>query len=397
MGEVGWRIRLVVGIALAAIAALAVRVDIINNYSYGVTISEELATVMVLAALCVIVLPVVASLTHWNAFLRTSTALFVALTVWAAANAYSNKQGANIRAAEGAQQRYEDAQKDAETARKEAADARKEAAVITETGSASELADMIKQAQVKVDGLTSRAADIGRACALYKPCNEADSDLRILRDRLGKAKSKEEALARAKEADAKVKQAKGEAKDGPAEASMLATVIAKLLKLDAADIARHFAVALTILSIIGTQCAALLGGKAAGLIAGALKIRAQEASQRPAKPVRRPRPEGVSPKGRKKSAPKSKPGSNVVRFDSAKKKSVEHWLDSSTSGWGEMRQGDALKAYKRAGERITADEFQAIIIEILGKEAVVKRASGYVIVGRSLRAAGNLKLAVSNS
>jgi hypothetical protein len=61
-----------------------------------------------------------------------------------------------------------------------------------------------------------------------------------------------------------------------------------------------------------------------------------------------------------------------------------------------MRLCVAPNPFNLADKVMTADEFQAIITDILGKESAVKRASGYVIVGRSLRAAGNLKLAVNN-
>jgi hypothetical protein len=393
MNEIGWHVRLGIGIVLAAMAAFAVRVDILNNWAYGMTITPELASVMVLAAIGVAALPVVASIMGWNPFLRATTLLFVALTIWAAANAYSAKQGANILAAEGAQQRYEDARKDAAAARKEAEDARNEAAVIGEAVSASALSDMVKQAQTKMDELAARAKEIGSVCATNKKCQAAESELAALTSRLGQAKSKEEALARADKADAKVRDAKGEAKSGPAEASMLATVIAKSIGMNAADVARNIAIALTALSIIATQCAALLGGKAASLIASALKILTKESV---AARKQKPRPEGRPPKARRKAVPKQRSGSNVIEFDAARH-SVERWLES-TNGSGEMRGGDALKAYKRSGgNRLSAHDFQDILTDILGAEAIVKRSSGYVIRGRSLRAPANLKLAINNN
>jgi hypothetical protein len=382
MNEIGWRVRLGIGLVLAAMAAFAVRVDILNNWAYGMTITPELASVMVLAAAGVAALPVAASITGWNPFLRATTLLFVALTIWAAANAYSAKQGANILAAEGAQQRYEDARKDAAAARDEAAAARKEAAAIGEQVSASGLTDMVKQAQTKLDELSGRAKEIGSTYAANKKCQTAEAELAALTSRLGQAKSKEEALARADRADMKVREAKGEAKSGPAEASMLATVIAKAFGLNAADVARDIAITLTALSIIATQCAALLGGKAASLIAGALKIRAKEV---PAARKQKPRPEGRPPKARRKTVPKQRSGSNVIKLDTSRN-SVERWLES-TNGDGEMRGGDALKAYKRSGGgRLSAEEFQDILTDILGTDAIVKRSSGYIIRGGSLRA-----------
>ena len=346
MNEIGWQVRLAAGIVLGGMAGFAVRVDILNNWSYGMTVSEELASVMVLAAAGVVALPVVASITGWNLFLRLTATLFVALTVWAAANAYSAKQGASILAAEGAQQRYADAQKDAAVAREEASTARKEAASIAETVSSDDLAAMVTQAQSQVNDLTKRAAEMGLICASYRKCSDADAGLKALRDRHGKAKTKEEALARADKADAKVKEAKGEAKAGPAEASMLATVIARSLRADATDIARGIAIALTALSIIATQCAALLGGKAASLMSGAVKMRsAQRVAQKQEKP--KPKPKGPA---RRKATPKRRLGDNVIKLD-AVRKSAERWKESLNKG-GETRGGDALKNFKRfAGRR----------------------------------------------
>jgi hypothetical protein len=385
MNETGWRVRLGIGIVLAAMAAFAVRADILNNWAYGMTITPELASVMVLAAAGVAALPVAASITGWNLFLRATTFLFVALTIWAAANAYSAKQSANILAAEGAQQRYEDARKDAAAAREEAASARKEAAAIGEAVSAGALTDMVKQAQTKLDELSGRAKEIGSTCAAHKKCQAAEAELAALTSRLGQARSKEEALSRADRADAKVREAKGEALSGPAEASMLATVIAKSLGVNAADVARNIAIALTALSIIATQCAALLGGKAANLIASALKFRTREAPLRPEKP--KPKPEG--PSKRRRRGRKQSLGTNVVKLD-AVRKTAQQWLDNATDNCGEMRGGDALKSFKRCAGRaaanMTAEEFQALLTDILGADAILKRSSGYIVRGRSIKA-----------
>jgi hypothetical protein len=64
-----------------------------------------------------------------------------------------------------------------------------------------------------------------------------------------------------------------EAKAGPAEASMLATMIAGGTGADAAGLARVIALALTGLGIALTQMAAMLGGYAASLIGEALRNR----------------------------------------------------------------------------------------------------------------------------
>ena len=60
-----------------------------------------------------------------------------------------------------------------------------------------------------------------------KACRAAEDDLGALIQRLGQAQAKADALSRTGRADAKVKEAKADAKDGPKEASMAATVIAR--------------------------------------------------------------------------------------------------------------------------------------------------------------------------
>jgi len=68
---------------------------------------------------------------------------------------------------------------------------------------------------------------------------------------------------------------------------------------------------------------------------------------------------------------------------------VKSWLDRATDKGGELRGGDALKAYRRNGgpmaAAMTADELRNLLAELLGKDAIIKRASGYVVRDRSLR------------
>ncbi|MGA7328487.1 MAG: hypothetical protein WBX25_29355 [Rhodomicrobium sp.] len=392
--EIGWRVQLCTGVLLAGMALAAVYVDVRNNFSYGVTSSNELAFVMVLAALGVVAVPVTATILGWSRLLRALIWVCVILTVYSAINAYSAKQGLQILAAQGAQQTYEDALKDADIARAEAKKARAEADAITETASVEALTKLVNDAQKKVDELTGHAKEMAIECARYKKCQTAEADLKTVTERKGKAESKAAALKRAAAADVKVEKAKVEARGGPAEASMIATVIAGWFRADSSELARYIALILNVLSIILTQLCALLGGDAAQLIASAMKTRSalQAAKPKPAAVKKPPKPQ-TPPTGKGK-APKPRLGNNVVKLDAARK-SVERWLDTAGKG-GEMRGGDALKAYKReagsAGANMSADKFQSLLVEILGADAVVRRASGYVIVGRSLRGAGEPRL-----
>ncbi len=256
---IGWRVQLATGTALAAMAAVAARVDILNNWAYGLTVNAELASIMVLAAVAVVAVPVAAAILGWSRHLRITAAICVALTVWSAANAYSTKQGAAILAAQSSQRAYTSALAD-ETA------ARATLARITETGDAGELGKLQAMA----------AADKAKACKKPKSdgCKTAGADEKALTARVSDAKARDKAQAT-------VDRAKAEAKAGPAEASMLAGVIAAQLGADASDVARYIALVLTALGIAVTQLVALLGGQAASLIAGAVKSRPAKAAGDP--------------------------------------------------------------------------------------------------------------------
>ncbi len=254
----GWRTQVVTGAALALMAIAAVRVDIVNNWEYGRTVSLELATILVLAALCVVALPTAAAILGWNRHIKLTTIVCVLLNVWSAVYAYSTKQGRAILQAQSSQQAYEAALADEKAARATLAR-------ITETGDAEELAKL--QASI---GTTK-----GTACKRPKSeaCKLAETDERTITARLSDAKARDKAQAT-------LEAAKGEAKAGPAEASMVATVIARQTGGDAASVARTVALVLTGLGIAVTQALALLGGHSATLIGGALKARPKRKATR---------------------------------------------------------------------------------------------------------------------
>ena len=136
--------------------------------------------------------------------------------------------------------------------------ARATLARITETGDADELLKL----------QTSLGATKATACRHPKSedCKLASSNERTITARLSDAKSRDRAQAI-------LDKAKGEAKAGPAEVSMVSTVIAAHTGGDAASVARVIALTLTGLGIAVTQALALLGGHAANLIGSALRAR----------------------------------------------------------------------------------------------------------------------------
>src|SRR5712671_2144015 len=305
----GWRVQLCTGSALTLMAASAVRVDILNNVEYGRTVSPELATILVLAAISVVALPTAASILGWSRHIKLTTVVCVMLTVWSAVNAYSTKQGAAILAAQSSQEKYMSAKADEMLARETLKQ-------IKELGEVGELG--------KLQALAS--TDTAKACRKPKSdaCKLAEADEKLLTVRLSEAKARDKAQAI-------LAEAKDEAKAGPAEASMVATVIAEKIGADAASVARTIALALTGLGIAVTQMVALLGGQAASLIGSALQGRKAGGSA-----VKKVKPQGPTDGGTKLTAP------NVIPLHG-----VKAWLDKATAAGGEMRGGDALKAYRR--------------------------------------------------
>ncbi len=357
--RIGWRVQLCTGIALASMALAAVRVDILNNLEYGMTVSSELATI--LAAIGVVALPTAASILGWSRHLRITTTVCVIVTVWAAINAYSAKQGALILQAQSRQQEYEAAEADQKSAR-EALNR------IREVGDAVELGKMQSAASVK------RAKDCKKPW--LDVCKLAEVDEKLLTDRLSNAKSRDAAKAA-------LATAKQEAKAGPAEASSISTFIARNAGGDASNIARLLDFVMTGFGIAITQLIALLGGQAATLIGNGFVERhtARTAAKAAAKPVAKEKP-GRPPTGGTKLP------ANVIPLDAAKH-SVKAWLDRSTATGGEMRGGEALKGYKRyAGhmaKTMTSGGLRAILSDLLGPDAVETRTSGYVVRGVQLK------------
>ncbi len=251
-------VQVATGVCLSAIAIAAVRVDIINNYHYGLSEGgHELATVMVLAAVCVVALPIVAAIYGWSSLLRWMTALCVLMTCWCAINAYAQKMGTSILSKTSQASVYAGAEKDQ-------AAARATLARITETADTATLTDLVAAAKAKAsDAEKSDTKKMGSA-SCFKACKTAQADHMALLGRLSEAKARDAAkLALA--------EAKSEAKAGPAEASMVATWIATKTDGDATDIARTIGLVITILGIAATQGAALLAHTAAILIGSGFK------------------------------------------------------------------------------------------------------------------------------
>lgn len=306
--------QVLIGLGLGAMAAAALRIDIWNNYEYGMSVSPELAHVLVIAAVCVAALPAAIAVIGGSRPVRMAlwalAAFCVLVTCWAAICAYANKMGAEILAKTGQASQYAGAEQDQARARatlaqiKETADTATLERLIAEDKKSPDVVTLERRiAKAKADYEAQEASDTRKmgSKSCFRACREAKGEHSTLLDRLADAKAKEAAdrstllqrLADARSRDAakaELAKAKTEAKAGPAEASMVATWIATRTERDATDIARTISLVMTIASIIVTQGVALLAHPAANLVFSGVKpvraIREEMAADiRPRRPV----------------------------------------------------------------------------------------------------------------
>lgn len=103
---------LLAGLILAAICLAGLRIDILNNFQYGSTVSHELASVLVLAAIGVATLPAIAGFRGWGWLYLLGTTGCVALTIMAALLSYTARQGEIAAARQTSADAYESARRE---------------------------------------------------------------------------------------------------------------------------------------------------------------------------------------------------------------------------------------------------------------------------------------------
>ena len=363
----GWRAQIAWGALLAIAAGWAVSVDVQNNYTFGMTISEQAARGLVLAALLVAILPGAASFHRWTPVMRGATAICLGLTIWAAAMNYGNGGGAIISAATLAKDAYTSA--DAAKKRAEA-----ELNANKRHGQVDKLKYDVEEAKRK------RTKECGKSdqWSMLEDCKNAITSQNLASKALSETETYNAAEAALKMAEAKLADL-GKKPDGAkVEANMITALIAGQLGKDDTAVMRWAIFAVEAALIVAMQAAALLFGYAVELIGEGWKERPR--SQGAAAKAKKPAPTG----GTQAPLP-----SNVVLLD-AHRHSVKAWLDGSTVAGGMLRGGEALKAYKRFAGRMaasmTAQDLRSIM-EALLPGAVEPRNSGYIVRGLQLRTA----------
>ncbi len=278
------------GMLLGAICVAGLRIDILNNWQYGATVSHELAGVLVLAAIGVAALPAVAGMKGWSWLFGLGTAGCIILTVMAAFLAYTARQGEVAAARQTSADGYESARRDEADARRDEGEARAEAAAISELATVDELKLLVDAAKAKADREAERGGCLGK-------CEAAKDAYAALIGRLGQTKAKAAALDRAETARQRVKTAQQRAKGGSARLPMSAVWIAAQTGWKPAEVAQTIDVGFALLSILVTQIFAALGHPAVKLIMWGIERSKHEIDRdlKPApaspKPAPRSRPE----------------------------------------------------------------------------------------------------------
>ena len=244
----------------AALAAWALKIDAMNNFHLGAQFSPEAAQGMIMAAIGVGVIPILAVLNGWDKWLRITWAFAVALTIIAAVASYMDRQGSEISAKKGAQDRYEQAQADAAEARKELAEAKAQAGSITEAASVEDLITMVNRHR---ELALTESKDRGGRGKLAKGHEEAEQAALA---RVPAARAKAAATERARQAQARLDAAQGETKAGPVSQNPLALAIATATGKAPEDAARILASAISIILIAMTVTMGMLVDASAKLM-----------------------------------------------------------------------------------------------------------------------------------
>lgn len=356
----GWRVQLTLGATGVVLAIAAGVFDLINNFTFGIAISRVLAGVMVIAAIGVTYIPAAAAARGWTKLYLAGIVIALGMTTFAGYNAYSSGQQTNALAAQTVQVNY----KKAEEKRNRALEV---LSSVKETGAADELGKLAAKADTasdEADATSKRDCKKSRseACKLATDAKKrAEAAANLAHERLSQAKARDEAKADLAEAEAKA--ASGQA------------------------IVHEENRVMELLALALTQIMAMIGGEGMTLIGAGWQAR----------PARAPKPKKAPVPGKPTGGKPEPLPDNVTHLH---QHSVKSWLDGATQGGGELRGGEALKAYKRWAGRtatdMTAKELRSILTALCGSAVEVK-TSGYVVRGISLRigTAAQTKAAVS--
>ncbi len=304
-------------------------------------------------------------------------AIAVALTVWAAYNAYSIGQEASVISSQTKQESYEKAKA------KEVLTKIKETGTVKELGKLADKADLIEtEAGKKLTEVSARLSEAEAAlkknCA--KPWADACKQAQVAQNKAEDEKRQAAADSKQAEAEAKAAHARLSQAEARDEAKReLTEAEAKSEKGGAPK--REESQVLMWLAIALTQLAALHGGHGVELIGSGWRARGLGRQQAPL-----PSPKAKRAAASVEAGQANEPlPANVVPLN-GRKHNVEARLRAAVKKGGELKGGEALRAYKRwpeADATMTTKELRAVLQAICGS-AVEARTSGYVVRGVEL-------------
>jgi hypothetical protein len=335
-------VKLILAIAGGLLACGAIGVDLVNAYLYGMTTTGTMAALAVICAVAVVLLPMWLELGApkilWYLWLAC-----VVFTMNCAYQYYYVSAKQNSVAASTIHATYTTAEAE-KTLALETLNRIKEHGDVGELGKLADSADA---------SLKDAAANVAKYCKSRKVSGDCDDA----------QKAKTLANSNAMLAHTKVSDSKAwhEAKATLAEASATQKQ---------GDAATHDVDIVTLIAaLLLVQGLAALSGPATSLAAEALRERA--IARRVSK-TRKPAT----------STPElpTNGGNKVVSIAAAQ------WLAARTTRGAGLPGGDAKKNYERfAGHKISAKDFRAELVALLGADAIQPKNSGYIVKGYALK------------
>jgi len=239
----------ITGFIIAGLVAACVYNDIMNNVEYGQNISTEMALALGVFGAAIGIIPFASGFVGWNRVFTAAFAVCVAITVYASATAYLNKQGENIVHAADKATAHKSALADASAARAELSN-------IREKGDVAALTAALKLAQNR-----ARTEEANGGCG--ERCRTAYASAASLLERIANAKARDAAQKR-------LIVAKADVAKGGAMVDAGAELIARQIGGEPANIAQTLSAIMAGLVIIATQLVAACGHQAARLISSGL-------------------------------------------------------------------------------------------------------------------------------
>jgi hypothetical protein len=268
------------GCLLLISAAVAGYVDLTNNYKFGSSISAELGIIMGLAAFALSTLPACRAMLGGAVKVVLTCGIWISFiaTVIAALSAHLDKQAVDRLHREAITGKFETAKQAADEAKADLERAEREVEHAGETAPSADLRKLADQADADA---TREAGNkfCGNLCQTYRAKATA------FRERAGKAAAREDALARAESARARLREARGDGSAGRAEVSSLAVQAAKKTGRSIDEAASDVELLIAVICIALTVSLALLGEPAVHLIRDGLSRKRRFEIELKAEPI----------------------------------------------------------------------------------------------------------------